>query len=179
MSLSPDLRIGVIGVGGRGTLARKAHRPGAGSRVIACCDTDTDELYKQSQHFKVGDNLPLLSTDYKCLLAVDDVDAVFICTPDFCHEEQAVAALRAGKAVYVEKPLAITTEGCDEILTTAAGLNGKLYVGHNMRHMAFVLKMRELIDKGAVGQVQAIIVRHYVGHGGDFYFKDWYATRRA
>jgi predicted dehydrogenase len=175
----PDLGIGVIGVGGRGTLARLAHKPGAGSRVVACCDVDADELARQSRRYVVdGAEPPLLTRDVAELLASERVDAVFICTPDFCHEGQAVAALEAGKAVYLEKPLAITTEGCDRILATAARRRGKLYVGHNMRHMTFVQKMRELIQSGAIGKVEAVLVRHFVGHGGDFYFKDWHADRR-
>lgn len=132
--MSVDLRIGVIGVGGRGALALKAHKPGAGSRVVACCDVDADELRKRCTDYVVGGTPPLQFQDYRDLLAVKDVDAVFICSPDFCHEEQAVAALEARKAVYLEKPLAITTDGCDRILATAARLQGRLYVGHNMRH---------------------------------------------
>jgi predicted dehydrogenase len=106
-----------------------------------------------------------------------DVDAVMICTPDHTHEDLACAALSAGKAVYVEKPLAITIGGCDRILATAQRTGSRLYVGHNMRHMGFVRLMAELIDRGTIGDVKAIWCRHFVGHGGDFYFKDWHAER--
>jgi predicted dehydrogenase len=95
----------------------------------------------------------------------------------FLHEEMAVAALELGLAVYLEKPMAITTEGCDRILKSARESNARLYLGHNMRHMAFVRKMKELIDGGAIGEVKTVWCRHFVGHGGDFYFKDWHATR--
>jgi predicted dehydrogenase len=88
-----------------------------------------------------------------------------------------VAALEAGKAVYLEKPMAITIAGCDRILKTAYKNKVKLYLGHNMRHMFFVLKMKQLIDKGEIGQVKAAWCRHFVGYGGDFYFKDWHADR--
>jgi predicted dehydrogenase len=54
----------------------------------------------------------------------------------------------------------------------------KLYLGHNMRHMVFVRKMKQLIDDGVIGEVMAGWCRHFVGHGGDFYFKDWHADRR-
>lgn len=169
-----DLQIGVIGVGGRGGLARHAHRPGEGSRIVACCDVSELMLEKGREWY--GNDI-FTTSDVKTLLA-QDVDAVFICTPDWLHEEQAVAALEAGKAVYLEKPMAITTTGCDRILATAARLNGRLYLGHNMRHMTFVQKMKELIDGGAIGEVKTAWCRHFVGHGGDFYFKDWHADRR-
>nr|MBA3527720.1 Gfo/Idh/MocA family oxidoreductase [Propionibacteriaceae bacterium] len=82
------------------------------------------------------------------------------------------------KPVFVEKPLDITVERCDEILRTAYDTGTRLYVGHNMRHMPVVRLMRDLITRGDIGEVKTVWVRHFVGHGGDFYFKDWHADRR-
>jgi len=169
-----DLRIGVIGASGRGKLARLAHRPGEGARVVACCDTATRALELARGWY--GEDI-LTTGDYRELLK-ERLDAVFVTTPDFLHEEHGVAALEAGRAVYLEKPMAITVDGCDRILATAARTGSKLYLGHNMRHMPFVLKMKELIDGGAIGEVKTAWCRHFVGHGGDFYFKDWHAERR-
>lgn len=169
-----DIRIGVIGAGGRGRLARNAHKPGKGSRVAACCDL-SERALGEAREFFGGDIF--VTDDYRRLLEAP-VDAVFITTPDFLHEEQAVAALLAGKAVYLEKPMAITIDGCDRILETARQTRTRLYVGHNMRHMAVVLKMKELIDSGAIGEVKTAWCRHFVGNGPEYYFKDWHAERR-
>jgi predicted dehydrogenase len=170
-----DLEIGVIGSGGRGGLARNAHKPGEGSRVVACCDIVPATLERNREWY--GEDI-FTTSDYRELLG-RDLDAVFVCSPDFLHEEHAVAALEAGKAVYLEKPMAITTAGCDRILRTAR-LHGRIiYVGHNMRHFAVVQKMKELIDAGAIGQVKAGWCRHFVSYGGDAYFKDWHADRRS
>ena len=103
---------------------------------------------------------------------------MIIATPDFLHEQQALATLERGFALYLEKPMALTIAGCDRILRAAARTRARLYVGHNMRHMPFVRKMKSLIDGGAIGEVKACWVRHFVGHGGDFYFRDWHAERR-
>jgi predicted dehydrogenase len=164
------LKIGVIGSGGRGGLARHAHGDEKGARVVACCDLSKATLEKNREFF--GE---IFTTPYYRELLEQELDAVFICTPDFLHEEMAVAALEAGKAVYLEKPMAITTEGCDRVLEAAYRTGSKLYVGHNMRHMPFVLRMRELIEAGKIGEVKAVWCRHFVGHGGDYYFKDWHA----
>jgi predicted dehydrogenase len=169
-----DLHIGIIGSGGRGTLARHAHKPGQGARIMACCDTRPEQFARDREFF--GNDI--FTTDDCHVLLARELDAVFVTTPDFLHEEHAVAALEAGKAVYLEKPIAITIEGADRILRTAAERKGLLYLGHNMRHMDFVLKMKELIDSGRIGEVKACWCRHFVGHGGDFYFKDWHADRR-
>jgi len=169
-----ELGIGVIGAGGRGWLSRNAQDPALGSRIVAACDTDPAELAAYRKNY--GDDL-FVTADYRELLARPEVDAVFVTTPDFLHEEHATAALAAGKHVYLEKPMAITLEGCDRILRAAQEYGRRLYLGHNMRHMAFVLKMKELIDAGAIGEVKAAWCRHFIAYGGDAYFKDWHADR--
>jgi len=171
--MKDDIRIGVIGAAGRGTLAHHAHKPEEGVRLVAACDVHQPFLDAFGEKFSTD----ILTTDYRELVARDDLDAVFICSPDYCHEEHAVAALETGKAVYLEKPMAITIAGCDRILETAYRHRAKLYLGHNMRHMVFVLKMREIIQQGMIGEVKAGWCRHFVGWGGDFYFKDWHADR--
>jgi predicted dehydrogenase len=164
------MQIGIIGLGLRGGLAVHVPPPAA---VVAICDTDPAALQRARTWY--GDE-PRHFTDAHQMLA-SDVDAVMICTPDHTHEELACAALSAGKATYVEKPLAISVDGCDRILRTARRTGSRLYVGHNMRHMGFVQLMRSLIADGTIGEVQTIWCRHFVGYGYDFYFKDWHAQR--
>ncbi|MGH3450777.1 MAG: Gfo/Idh/MocA family protein, partial [Haloechinothrix sp.] len=168
-----DLRIGLIGYGLRGPLAQHAHRPGEGSAVVAVCDPRPDRLALAAEHFGPG----LTVTEDVDKLLASELDAVFVLSPDHLHEAHAVAALRAGLATYLEKPLAITVDGCDRVLRAARETGARLYVGHNMRHMPVVRAMRDLIVDGAIGEVKAIWCRHFVGHGGDFYFKDWHAER--
>jgi len=169
-----ELRIGVIGVGQRGWMVKTAHRPDDGVRVVACADVEAKALEKFQAEFGAE---TFVTADYREMLARDDVNAVFVTSPDYLHEEHAVAALSAGKAVYLEKPMAITIDGCDRILRTACRNKARLYLGHNMRHFAVVLKMKELIDGGAIGEVKVGWCRHFVSYGGDAYFKDWHAER--
>ncbi|MFC7718716.1 Gfo/Idh/MocA family protein [Nonomuraea recticatena] len=168
-----DLRIGVIGLGLRTNLALSAHRPGKGSVVAALCDSDPAVLKRQAEKFEAD----ILTEDYRELLDRKDIDAVIVMTPDDTHERIAVEALEAGKAVYLEKPLHITVEGCDNILRTAKRTGTRLYVGHNMRHMGVVRLMRDIIQKGVIGEPKTVWVRHFVSYGGDYYFKDWHADR--
>ena len=169
-----ELRIGVIGAGGRGGLAHGAHKPEEGARLVAGADIVDATLDGFKDKF--GSDV-FVTRDYKELVARDDVNVVFVTSPDFLHEEHAVAALEAGKAVYLEKPMAITIEGCDRILGAAVENNVRLYLGHNMRHMALIRKMKELVDGGAIGEVKAGWCRHFVAYGCDAYFKDWHAER--
>jgi predicted dehydrogenase len=174
MATDKELRIGVIGAGGRGGLAGHAHRPEEGVRLVAGADVVPAALQRFKERY--GPDV-LVTADYRELLARDDVGAVFVTSPDYLHEEHAVAALEAGKAVYLEKPMAITIEGCDRILRTAFERGLKLYLGHNMRHMTVIQKMKELVDTGAIGQVRTGWCRHFVSYGCDAYFKDWHAER--
>ena len=169
-----EFGIGVIGAGGRGLLAQQAHQPEKGIRVIAGADINRTALEKFQENF--GQDT-FITTDYRKLLKQEEVNAVFVCSPDFLHEEHAVAALEAGKPVYLEKPMAITVEGCDRILQTAYRYGTKIYLGHNMRHMRLIRKMKELIEIGKIGEVKAGWCRHFVAYGGDAFFKDWHADR--
>jgi len=169
-----DLRIGVIGCGGRGGLAGQAHKPRQGSRIVACCDQNSKAL--EAARTCYGGDV-FTTSSYHDLLR-HDLDAVFVCTPDFLHEEHALAALEAGAAVYLEKPMAITIDGCDRLLRLARAKNARLFVGHNMRYMTVIRKMKELIDRGEIGEVKSVWCRHFISYGGDAYFRDWHSERR-
>ncbi|MER6509856.1 Gfo/Idh/MocA family oxidoreductase [Nonomuraea sp. NPDC001636] len=168
-----DLRIAVIGAGQRVSIAREAHRPGRGARITAVCDLDPARLAHARTLF--GDDVRTTTRLEEAL----DADAVIVATPDHLHAEHAIAVLGAGLPTFVEKPLATTVEDADRVLEAARAHAARLYVGHNMRHMPVVREMRSLIGRGAIGEVTAVWCRHFVGHGGDYYFKDWHADRRC
>ncbi|MFE5659715.1 Gfo/Idh/MocA family protein [Streptomyces sp. NPDC056517] len=169
-----DLRLGVLGYGLRGSLARTAHRPGAGSRVTALADHDARARAEAAAAFPGA----RLHTDHREIVEDPDIDAVLVLTPDHTHADLAREVLKAGKPVFVEKPLATDIESCDAILRTAYETGTRLYIGHNMRHMPMVRLMRDIVERGEIGTVKTIWVRHFVGYGGDWYFKDWHAEQR-
>ncbi|MDO4791032.1 MAG: Gfo/Idh/MocA family oxidoreductase [Buchananella hordeovulneris] len=166
--------MGVVGVGARAPLALEALSCPHGVDLVAALDPHP--LAPQRAATRLRAQVPVATT-LEGFLA-HGLDLAFVTSPDHTHEELAPALLRAGVAVYLEKPLAITLPGALEILRAAKESGTALYVGHNMRHMAVVRTLRRLIQEGRVGQVKAIWCRHFVGHGGDFYFKDWHAERR-
>lgn len=169
------LRIGMIGVSGRGRLARHWHQPQGRSVVVA--GADVNERFLNTFREEINSEA-FVTTDYRRLLERTDIDAVAITSPDFCHEEHAVAALQAGKHVFCEKPLAITTVGCDRILETWRGSGKRLMVGFNMRYMNLFRVMKEIIASGTIGEVKAVWVRHFVGFGGHYYYHDWHGQRK-
>ena len=169
------IKFGMIGVGGRGEIFyENNHLPEKGFEIVAGADI-SDKALARFQEKIPGVRC---THDYREVLAMPEIDAVFIITPDFLHEEMAVAALNAGKHVYLEKPLAITVEGCNNILAAAMKNKCKLYLGHNMRFMPVIQEMKRMIDEGMIGEVQCAWERHFINYGGDAYFHDWHSERR-
>lgn len=168
------LRIGVIGVCGRGTLAN-SWKDNNRAMVVAGADVREDALTDFRSRF--GEDA-FTTLEYREMLDRPDVDAVAVTSPDFMHEEHAVAALEAGKHVYLEKPMAITIEGCDRIISTQKRTGKKLMIGFNMRCMNMFRVMKDIVDTGTIGEIKAVWVRHFVGMGRTFYYQDWHATRK-
>lgn len=169
------VRIGVIGAGLRGGLAQYWHKPDGESEIVALADIS--EARQQKFQEMIGSPL-FLTKDYRDLLNKDDIDAIAVLSPDYLHEEHVIAALQAGKHVYSEKPLAITVEGCDRILEAWHASGKHLMVGFNMRYMSMYQTMKGLIDSGAIGELKAVWVRHFVGFGGYFYYHDWHGQSK-
>jgi predicted dehydrogenase len=169
------LRIGVIGLG-RGTdLAQYWNDPEGRSVVVAGADINEKGLSEFKS--RVGPDV-YLTHDYKELLKRSDIDAIAVTSPDYCHEEHCVDALLSGKPVFCEKPMAITVEGCDRIIETSKKTGVKLMMGFNMHYIKMFQVMKGIVDSGAIGEIRAVWVRHFVGYGGDFFFHDWHANRR-
>ncbi|NVN00335.1 Gfo/Idh/MocA family oxidoreductase [Arthrobacter sp. SDTb3-6] len=166
------MKVGIVGFGLRSGLWRHVHKPGAGSEVTMVCDVS--ERGRADAAAKIP--TAKVTGELEVLLAAG-LDAVLVLTPDNQHAAVAVRTLKAGIATFCEKPLDVTLEAADLVLQTAYETGTRLYVGHNMRHMPVVVQMRQLIQEGAIGEVKAVWCRHFVGNGGDYYFKDWHAER--
>ena len=169
------LRVAVIGAGERAEIARYAIDDETGVRIVAVADTSVEGRNRAIGRF--GPDV-ILYESHTELIAAGGVDAAFVTTPDFTHAEITIDLLRAGIAVYLEKPLAISVAECDSVLEAARETGTTLYVGHNFRQSAVVTLMRDIIERGEIGEVKAVWCRHFVGNGGDYYFKDWHADRR-
>ncbi len=175
-SLMGKVKFGVIGVDVdlRANMVFSNY-PHDRAELVALCDHDPAMIEKFKK--KYCELPPWIYEDWRDLLQNHEVESVFIMVRDPFHEEIAVAALEAGKSVYLEKPMAITIEGCDRILETAWRTKSKLFVGHNMRYADSILKMKEIIDSGVIGEIQSVWCRHFINYGS-CYFRHWCAVRR-
>ncbi len=99
-------------------------------------------------------NVPDWYTDANSLLNREDINAIYIATPPSTHKDYALAALKAGKDIYLEKPMALTADESRDIIDTAKRLGRKLCLAHYRRELPYFKKVKELIDSGVIGEVQ-------------------------
>ncbi|MBI1387107.1 MAG: gfo/Idh/MocA family oxidoreductase [bacterium] len=149
---SDKLRVGNIGVGGRGS---GFLRPGV---TVAICDVDQDRLQKAAE--RVGGN-PTLYTDYRDLLDQKDLDAVFVTTPDHWHAIMTIHACEAGKDVYVEKPACKTIEEGRAMVTAARRYARVVQVGSQGRSQEGAYHANKYIQNGQIGHVSEVRCWHY------------------
>lgn len=144
------VRLGVIGVGNRGDQLLDALLCHPDAEIAALCDVY--EPYLEAAQRKVGGKARLYH-DYRKLLEQKDVDAVVLATPDHWHALQFVAACRAGKDVYVEKPLSLTIGEGQKMVAVAQQTQRVTQVGLNRRSSAPIQEAVRLIRGGAIGKV--------------------------
>ena len=149
-----DRPIGVVVVGcgawGR-NLVRTFHNL-PGSRLVGVCDLDEDRLGRMRTQFPGLQT----STDFDAYLADPEVEAVVIGASAAAHKALALAALKAGKHTYVEKPLALSAADAEEIVAAAKAADRTLMVGHLLLYHSAVLFLKNLIDGGDLGDLYYI-----------------------
>ena len=89
----------------------------------------------------------------EAMLADGNIDAVSVITPNFTHAEISIAALKQGKHVLCEKPMAVTLADCEAMVRTAEGTGKKLMIAHNQRFNASHVLAKELLTQGVIGEV--------------------------
>jgi len=161
--MSEDLRMGVIGCGGIAGAHLPAQRDVEGMRTVAVCDIDEDAARTAAAQYDV----PAVYTDWRDLVADDDVDAVAVLLPHHLHREPAVAAARAGKHVLCEKPMATALADCDAMIAAADEAGAVLMIAQILRFRPANIRARELIADGAIGEVRNVL-RRRLGKSEDF-----------
>lgn len=100
--------------------------------------------------------VPKWYTDAAQLINDPSINAIYVATPPGSHEEYAIAALLAGKPVYVEKPMSIGTASCLRMQAVAEKTGGKLTVAHYRRGLPMFNKVKTLIDEKAIGDIRTV-----------------------
>jgi len=151
MSTDP-LRVAVVGAGYWGPNLIRNFRSSDDWRLVAVCDVDAQRAHRVLG----GQSDVAVHTGLHDLLRLESIDAVAIATPARTHQDIALAALRAGKHVLVEKPLADTGEAGQAMVDHARANGLVLMADHTYCYTPAVQKIAELVSSGALGEVMFI-----------------------
>lgn len=147
------LRIGLVGCG---RVAQQRHLPALhrlpDARVVAVSDVDPERLGLVAGQFGIARR----STDYRDLVNDPAVEAVAVCVPAHAHVDIALAALDAGKHLFIEKPLALSLDDCDRLIQRASQTPTKAMVGFNLRWHRLIRRARETVQRGDLGSLKLI-----------------------
>lgn len=155
--MTKNARVIRLGVVGCGRVTESRHLPAlrgvSGVEVVALSDVDAARLESVSGKFGVARRYE----DYAELIEAGEVEAVAVCVPPRLHAEVALAALAAGKHVFIEKPLALDLGECDILTARAARTPAlKVMVGFNMRWHRLVRAAREVVRRGELGEIKLV-----------------------
>jgi predicted dehydrogenase len=153
--MSKKIRVGVAGCGYWGPNLMRNFRSLAGCQLTTMCEISTERL----KHLK-----PLYpevkgETNYERMLGDGNVDAVVVATSVKMHHPMAKAALEAGKHTLIEKPMASSAAQCEELIEIAERKGLVLMVGHTFLYSPAVTKIKEIVDRGDLGQIRYICAR--------------------
>lgn len=154
---SNRITIGCIGVGGMGTGNMRGFISKSGVEVVAVCDVDAE--HREQARKIAGLDRKSSYNDFRNLLARDDIDVVVVCTPDHWHAPISIAAARAGKDIYCEKPLTLTIAEGRALCDTVKRYGRILQTGSQQRSNRMFRFACELVRNGRIGKLHTIRVR--------------------
>ena len=156
-----EIRVGIIGVGGRGSslLSRIVQVPHV--RVVAVCDIDP-EAQERASRITERDK-PDVMVEYRKLLDRKDIDAVFVATPVDLHKEMAMAALEVHKHLYLEKPMGTTPEDVKSVFEATKRSSGQLQMGFQLRYDPPRVAAIQHIHQGGIGKIAYLQANRHTG----------------
>lgn len=126
-----------------------------GSKVIAVMSRDQDKAASYAKRH----NVPRYYTDPMLLIGDEEVNAIYIATPPSSHATYAIMAMKAGKPVYIEKPMAASYEDCSRINRISKETGVPCFVAYYRRHLPYFQKVRNILASGGIGNVINVQIR--------------------
>ncbi len=150
LGANDHIRLGFIGLGNRGSRLLEYSKEFADQEAVAVCDLVDDLL---DHAVETAGNSPARYKDFRRLIERNDVDAVVVATPDHWHALMMIQACRAGKDVYVEKPLSLTVVEGRKMVDTARETERVVQVGIHRRSSPFCREAAEIVSGGGIGRL--------------------------
>jgi predicted dehydrogenase len=152
------IRIAGLGVGGRATYLLGLVAKAENTEIVAVCDVSEVRRTAARERFAPGGKQYL---DYREVLGRNDVDGVVIGAPDHWHVPMTVDAVKAGKDVYVEKPVSHTIEEGELVEQAVLNSNQIVQVGYQQRSWPHFIQARDIVTGGKLGQISLVLTSWY------------------
>ncbi len=165
LSANDQLQLGWVGIGSPSSRSLQVYgttRDFKQLKHVAVCDVDARHLYRAAVKFREDNKLePQQYSNYRELIARDDIDVVVVATPDHWHAEIAISAMLRGKDVYCEKPLTLTIEESLQIMQVQKATGRVLQTGSQQRSEfnGLFRLATEVVRSGAIGKIKTIECR--------------------
>lgn len=165
-----EVKVAMIGFGGIAKVHNQGYHTlvdqGVPVKLVALCDVDKTKFVSSTEINlgKVDSAIfpdTKLYTDVDELLANEEFDMADICLPDYLHKDMTIKMLRAGKHVFVEKPMALNGPDCDEMIAVANEVGKRLMVGQCLRFASDTLYLKECVDTGRFGKLRNIFMNRF------------------
>jgi len=154
------VKVGLVGCGFISEIHARALERVESAEVIACASPEEDRAIEFARKFKI----PKWFLDYKKLLEIDEINMIVIGAPNNLHAEITINAAKAGKHIVCEKPLCLNIAEADEMINTCRKANVKLMYAEELCFVPKYVKLKELCDCGAIGEV--FLVKQSEKHDG-------------
>lgn len=162
------IKLGIVGCGSIAGRHAQAIQENGRAKLEAVFDIKPERGQAFGEKFNCA-----IASSYEELLAMD-IDIINVCTPNGCHFENTVQALKKKKNVLVEKPMALKKEHCEEMINVALKNNKQLFVVKQNRFNPPVQAVRKLMEEGRLGDVYYVLVNCFWNRNKEYYLNsDW------
>lgn len=156
------IKCGIVGYGKMGRIRAKAIEESGNGIIVAVYDPEAVDIpYRKA-------------SDHNEIINHRDIDAIFVCTPNFMIKKMCINALHAGKHVFAEKPPAFTSAEVKEVMNVEKESGRTLMYGFNHRHHGSIQKIKQIVDDGSMGKILWMRGR-YGKEVDEDYFTGWRA----
>jgi UDP-N-acetyl-2-amino-2-deoxyglucuronate dehydrogenase len=166
-----DFKFGIVGCGRIGQ--RHAEHIANVGILSGVCDTDREKAKTLAEKYGV----PWFTSEEKMLADRPDLDVISVCTPNGLHAEHSILALKAGKHVLCEKPMALTVKDCSDMIHAAERANKRLFIVKQNRFNPPVIAVKDLIDGGKLGTIHSVQLNCFWNRNADYYKNSWKGTK--
>ena len=154
MENTDEIRWGILGCGDvceikSGPAFNKVHQ----SKLVAVMRRDREKAKDFARRHRV----PRYYDNADQLIDDNDINAIYIATPPAFHEAYAIQAMKSGRPVYIEKPVALDSQSCERMLEASHKFGAKVSVAHYRRGLPVFKKIRSLLQAGIIGKTSLVL----------------------